>query len=84
MIGVFDSGHGGLTVLRALLERFPAQGFIYLGDHGHAPYGNRPADEIVGLTRRACETLFGMVVDVPNDKRLQWLKKVEALGAKAG
>jgi glutamate racemase len=60
MIGVFDSGHGGLTVLRALLQRFPQQGFVYLGDHGNAPYGNRPADEIVDLTRRGCETLFAM------------------------
>jgi len=60
MIGIFDSGHGGLTVLAALLRRFPQQGFIYLGDHGNAPYGNRPADEIVGLTRHACEALFGM------------------------
>jgi len=60
MIGIFDSGHGGLTVLRALLKRFPRQGFIYLGDHGNAPYGNRPADEIVDLTRQSCEALFGM------------------------
>lgn len=60
MIGVFDSGHGGLTVLRALLQRFPQQGFVYLGDHGNAPYGNRPASEIVDLTRHSCEALFGM------------------------
>ncbi|MGD9804878.1 MAG: glutamate racemase [Hyphomicrobiaceae bacterium] len=60
MIGVFDSGHGGLTVLRALLHRFPQQAFIYLGDHGNAPYGNRPASEIVDLTRQSCEALFGM------------------------
>jgi glutamate racemase len=60
MIGVFDSGHGGLTVLQALVRRFPQQAFIYLGDHGHAPYGNRPASEIIDLTRRGCETLFGL------------------------
>lgn len=60
MIGVFDSGHGGLTVLRALLDRFPDQAFIYLGDHGNAPYGNRPAGEVVDLTRQSCEALFGM------------------------
>lgn len=58
MIGVFDSGHGGLTVLRALLQRFPAQGFRYLGDHLNAPYGNRSSDEIVDLTRTAVEALF--------------------------
>ncbi len=58
MIGVFDSGLGGLTVLRALLERFPAQRFVYLGDHAHVPYGNRSSDEIVDLTRAGCEALF--------------------------
>ncbi|MFM9940615.1 MAG: glutamate racemase [Hyphomicrobiaceae bacterium] len=58
MIGVFDSGHGGLTVLKALVERFPEQQFRYLGDHLNAPYGNRPSEEIVDLTRTAVEALF--------------------------
>jgi glutamate racemase len=58
MIGVFDSGHGGLTVLRALRQRLPDQGFIYFGDHAHAPYGNRPHAEIIELTRAAVERLF--------------------------
>lgn len=58
MIGVFDSGHGGLTVLRALADRFPDQDFIYFGDHGNAPYGNRPSEEVVALTRAATEALF--------------------------
>lgn len=58
MIGLFDSGHGGLTVCRALLKRFPEQRFVYLGDHANAPYGNRPSDEIVTLTRTGVETLF--------------------------
>ncbi len=58
MIGVFDSGHGGLTVFRALVERFPALDFLYLGDHADAPYGNRPSSEVVDLTRAGCEVLF--------------------------
>lgn len=58
MIGVFDSGHGGLTVFRALVERFPALDFLYLGDHADAPYGNRPSSEVVDLTRAGCELLF--------------------------
>ena len=58
MIGVFDSGHGGLTVFRALVERFPALDFVYLGDHANAPYGNRPSDEVVDLTRAGVETLY--------------------------
>ncbi len=58
MIGVFDSGLGGLTVLRALTARFPELSFVYLGDHAHVPYGNRPSEEIIELTRAAVETLF--------------------------
>jgi glutamate racemase len=58
MIGVFDSGHGGLTVFRALVRRFPRVPFVYLGDHLHVPYGNKPSDEIVTLTRMGVEALF--------------------------
>ncbi len=58
MIGVFDSGLGGLTVLKALDQRFPEHSFLYLGDHANVPYGNRPSDEIVDLTRAAVEALF--------------------------
>jgi glutamate racemase len=59
MIGLFDSGHGGLTVLRALTRRFPKARFVYFGDHANAPYGDRPSPEIVALTRAGVETLFG-------------------------
>jgi glutamate racemase len=58
MIGIFDSGLGGLTVLRALHERFPHAAFTYLGDHAHVPYGNRSSDEIVELTKAATAALF--------------------------
>jgi glutamate racemase len=60
MIGVFDSGHGGLTVFRALEARFPDVGFAYLGDHANAPYGDRPSSEVIDLTRTGIETLFGL------------------------
>ncbi len=60
MIGVFDSGLGGLTVLRALVAHFPRQAFVYLGDHAHAPYGDRPSAEVVALTRAGVERLFGL------------------------
>jgi glutamate racemase len=55
---LFDSGHGGLTVFRALVRRFPRAPFIYLGDHRHVPYGNKPSDEIVTLTRDGVDALF--------------------------
>lgn len=60
MIGVFDSGHGGLTILRALVERFPGHAYVYLGDHGHAPYGAREVEEIYALTRGNVERLFSI------------------------
>jgi glutamate racemase len=41
-IGVFDSGVGGLSVLRALRARLPGESFVYVADSGHAPYGDRP------------------------------------------
>lgn len=50
MIGVFDSGHGGLTILHALVQRLPNQHFLYLGDHANAPYGTRPVDDVYSLT----------------------------------
>jgi glutamate racemase len=66
MIGVFDSGLGGLTVLRALVQRFPQERFLYLGDQANVPYGNRPSEQVVDLTRGAVEQLFragcGLVV----------------------
>lgn len=58
MIGVFDSGSGGLTVMRALERELPDQSFLYLGDHANAPYGNRSPAEIYGLTLRGIEHLF--------------------------
>lgn len=58
MIGVFDSGLGGLTVLRALVDRFPNNAFLYLGDHANVPYGNRSSAEVIDLTRTSVEALF--------------------------
>jgi glutamate racemase len=63
-IGVFDSGVGGLTVHHRLVERFPAADFVYLADQANAPYGGRPGEEIVRLTRAGCERLFAMGCDL--------------------
>ncbi|MDB5432618.1 MAG: Glutamate racemase [Caulobacter sp.] len=57
-IGVFDSGVGGLTVHRALVERLPQADLIYLADQANAPYGGRPGEEIVELTKAGCIRLF--------------------------
>ncbi|MGZ3312928.1 MAG: glutamate racemase [Caulobacteraceae bacterium] len=57
-IGVFDSGVGGLSIHRALVNRFPTADFVYLADQAHAPYGGLPGERIVELTRMGCERLF--------------------------
>ncbi len=58
MIGLFDSGHGGLTVLEAVRARLPMQKLLYLGDHAHAPYGERSIEVLVDLTRAGIDALF--------------------------
>lgn len=58
-IGVFDSGVGGLTVLAELRRRLPAEPTLYLGDNARAPYGPRPADEVLRFTREAADWLLG-------------------------
>jgi glutamate racemase len=63
-IGVFDSGVGGLSVHRALVDRLPGADFLYLADQANAPYGGRPGEEIVDLTRAGCETLFDQGCDL--------------------
>jgi glutamate racemase len=45
-IGVFDSGVGGISVLRAIRQQLPDESIIYFGDQGHVPYGSRPLDEV--------------------------------------
>src|SRR5215813_1259954 len=45
-IGVFDSGMGGLTVMRALMERLPQESFVYLGDTARLPYGSKSAETV--------------------------------------
>ena len=49
-IGVFDSGVGGLTVIKSLLKTFPHENFIYLGDTARTPYGSRSAETIKRYT----------------------------------
>lgn len=53
MIGIFDSGSGGLTVLRAIRERLPSADVVYFGDIKNAPYGSRPREELSHLTVEA-------------------------------
>lgn len=62
-IGVFDSGLGGLSVLRALHERMPLADLIYVADSAHAPYGERDDDFIAARSGQICDHLIGLSVD---------------------
>lgn len=57
-IGVFDSGYGGLTVLRALVDRLPQYDYLYLGDNARAPYGTRSFSTIYQYTQQAVRWFF--------------------------
>lgn len=57
-IGVFDSGYGGLTILRGIRRRLPGYDYIYLGDNARAPYGNRSFDVVYRFTLEAVNKLF--------------------------
>lgn len=61
-IGVFDSGVGGLTVLREIHRRLPSEPTIYLGDNARAPYGTRSDAEVVRFSTEALDVLAGLDV----------------------
>lgn len=57
-IGVFDSGYGGLTILREMRKRLPQYDYLYLGDNARAPYGSRSFDIVYRFTLQAVNELF--------------------------
>lgn len=59
-IGVFDSGYGGLTILKEFINDLPEYDFIYLGDNARAPYGSRSFDVVYEYTLQAVKKLFEM------------------------
>ena len=56
-IGVFDSGVGGLTVLREIIRRTPLEPTLYLGDNDRAPYGTRSDDEVLAFSTQSLDAL---------------------------
>jgi glutamate racemase len=58
-VGVFDSGVGGLSVLRAIRQELPDEDVLYVGDSGFAPYGDKPAD----VVRERAETIVRFLVN---------------------
>lgn len=81
MIGVFDSGLGGLVIMKELDKQFPEYSFLYLGDNARAPYGSKTPDEIYRFTLEAVEYLFGqgceLVILACNTASANALRKIQ-------
>lgn len=57
-IGIFDSGYGGLTVMKEIVKRLPQYDYLYLGDNARAPYGNRSFETVYRYTLQCVEWFF--------------------------
>ena len=57
-IGIFDSGYGGLTVLKEIVKKLPQYDYLYLGDNARAPYGNRSFDTVYHYTLECVKWFF--------------------------
>jgi glutamate racemase len=57
-IGVFDSGYGGLTVLKEIVDKLPKYDYIYLGDNARSPYGNRSFETVYHYTLQCVKWFF--------------------------
>ena len=57
-IGIFDSGYGGLTVMKEIVKELPQYDYIYLGDNARAPYGNRSFETVYEYTLQSVNALF--------------------------
>lgn len=81
MLGVFDSGFGGLTVLKPIHNRLPTLSTIYLGDNARAPYGVRSRDEIFQFTLEGVRFLFEqgcpLVILACNTASAQALRRIQ-------
>lgn len=83
MIGIFDSGIGGLSMMRRLLEICPEYDYCYFADSLRAPYGGKSEDQIFKYTKESVDALFTMgatlVVLACNTASLVSLKKLQAI-----
>jgi glutamate racemase len=81
MIGIFDSGYGGLTVLRALRRGMPEYGFLYFGDNARAPYGSKSDSLIYDYAKEAVDFLFengaGLILFACNTASAKALRKIQ-------
>lgn len=81
MIGVFDSGYGGLTILKGFLDRLPEYDYLYLGDSARTPYGNKSLKIVYEYTRQAVDFLFGrgagLIILACNTASAKALRKIQ-------
>lgn len=63
-VGLFDSGMGGLTVLKALKNKYPNNEYIYFGDNKNLPYGSKTKEELLKLSMNAINFLLSKKVDI--------------------
>ena len=81
MIGIFDSGFGGLSVLKEVQKALPHHSYLYLGDTARAPYGNRDMDAVYRFTKEGVEFLFNhgckLVVIACNTASAKALRKLQ-------
>jgi len=63
-IGVFDSGFGGLSIMREIVKLMPQYDYVYLGDSARAPYGDRSQDTIYEYTKEGVDFLFGQGAEI--------------------
>ncbi len=81
MIGVFDSGFGGLTVFKEIRKALPQYNYLYLGDNLRAPYGGRSQEMIYQFTRQAVDFLFSqgceLVILACNTASAEALRKLQ-------
>lgn len=82
-IGIFDSGYGGLTVMREIVQHLPQYDFLYLGDNARAPYGPRDFDTIFQYTLECVQYLFGqgcpLVILACNTASAKALRNIQQL-----
>ncbi len=80
-IGIFDSGLGGLVILKSLVTELPDYNYIYLGDTRHMPYGSRDQKAILQFTQAALKTLFAqgcsLVIIACNTSSAKALRKIQ-------
>jgi len=82
-IGIFDSGFGGLTVLREIVHALPKYDYLYLGDNARAPYGTRDFETIYRYTLESVKYLFGqgchLIILACNSASAKALRNIQQL-----